>query len=79
MGMANIMYIHIQESQLYLASIIDLYSRKIVGWHTDKQMMKKRILKYMACLSRFHVSNIYCQSSYIPLRSDKTAIFTTDS
>ncbi|WP_412674978.1 DDE-type integrase/transposase/recombinase [Aneurinibacillus aneurinilyticus] len=58
MGMANIMYIHIQESQLYLASIIDLYSRKIVGWHTDKQMMKKRILKYMACFSQFHVFNI---------------------
>ncbi|MEZ2661251.1 hypothetical protein ACBP89_25120 [Aneurinibacillus aneurinilyticus] len=58
MGMANIMYIHIQESQLYLASIIDLYSRKIVSWHTDKQMMKKRMLKYIAYFARFHVFNI---------------------
>jgi len=34
----DITYIRIQEGWLYLATVIDLYSRKIVGWSMDKNM-----------------------------------------
>ena len=34
----DITYIWIQEGWLYLAIVIDLYSRRIVGWSIEKQM-----------------------------------------
>ena len=34
----DITYIWTQEGWLYLAIVIDLYSRRIVGWSIDKQM-----------------------------------------
>ncbi|GED15419.1 DDE-type integrase/transposase/recombinase [Aneurinibacillus migulanus] len=43
--MANITYIPTQEGWLYLASIMDLYTRKIVGWHMDKRMTKELVLE----------------------------------
>lgn len=38
--MPDIMYIHTEEGWLYLASIMDLYTRKIVGWHIATRMTK---------------------------------------
>ena len=34
----DITYIHTKEGWLYLATVIDLYSRKIVGWSMDETM-----------------------------------------
>ena len=34
----DITYIHTQEGWLYLAVVIDLFSRKVVGWAMDKNM-----------------------------------------
>lgn len=43
--MADITYVATDEGWLYLASIMDLYSREIVGWYADKQMTKALVLK----------------------------------
>ncbi|GAC44318.1 transposase and inactivated derivative, partial [Paenibacillus popilliae ATCC 14706] len=40
----DITYIPTDEGWLYLASIMDLYSRKIVGFHMDERMTKKLVL-----------------------------------
>ena len=39
--MADITYIPTDEGWVYLASLMDLYSRKIVGWHADARMTKE--------------------------------------
>ena len=39
--MADITYIPTDEGWVYLASLMDLYSRKIVGWHVDARMTKE--------------------------------------
>ena len=43
--MADITYIPTDEGWLYLASIMDLYTRKIVGWYIDNQMTKELVIK----------------------------------
>jgi putative transposase len=42
--MADITYIHTDEGWLYLASIMDLYSRKIVGFQMSDRMTKSLVL-----------------------------------
>ena len=39
--MADITYIPTDEGWVYLASLMDLYSRKIVGWRADSRMTKE--------------------------------------
>jgi len=41
---ADITYVPTDEGWLYVASIMDLYSRKIVGWHADQRMTKELVL-----------------------------------
>lgn len=41
----DITYIATEEGWLYLASVMDLYSRKIVGWHTSDRMTKELVLQ----------------------------------
>lgn len=43
--MADITYIPTDEGWLYLAGIMDLYTRKIVGWHIDTRMTKELVIK----------------------------------
>jgi putative transposase len=43
--MADITYVPTDEGWLYLASIMDLFDRQIVGWYVDKQMTKELVLK----------------------------------
>ncbi|GMX60151.1 hypothetical protein Elgi_69180 [Paenibacillus elgii] len=38
-------YISTDEGWLYLASVMDLYSRKIVGFHMDERMTKSLVIK----------------------------------
>ncbi|WP_428840130.1 IS3 family transposase [Bacillus tropicus] len=42
---ADITYVSTKEGWLYVASLMDLYSRKIVGWHADRTMTKELVLK----------------------------------
>ena len=41
----DITYIETREGWLYLAIILDLYSRKVIGWSMDKRMKKELTLK----------------------------------
>lgn len=41
----DITYIPTDEGWLYLASVMDLYSRKIVGFHMDERMTKSLVMK----------------------------------
>ena len=63
---ADITYIPTQEGWLYLAAILDLYSRKIVGWamseHIDTELVLKALA--MALLHRQPAGQ-----SALPLRS----------
>jgi len=40
---SDITYIHTREGWLYLAVVIDLHSRKVVGWSMDSQMQAKLV------------------------------------
>jgi putative transposase len=40
----DITYISTREGWLYLASVMDLYSRKIIGWAMDKTMTKELVI-----------------------------------
>ena len=46
--MADITYIETQEGWLYLAGILDLYSRKIVGWAMSERIDTTLVLKALA-------------------------------
>ena len=39
----DITYIYTQEGWLYLAVVIDLFSRKVVGWSMDKRMIARLV------------------------------------
>ena len=43
----DITYLKTKEGWLYLAIVMDLYSRRIVGWHIDKRMCADLISKAM--------------------------------
>ncbi len=45
---ADITYVWTFEGWLYLAVVMDLYSRQIVGWAMDKRMKKKLVLDALA-------------------------------
>ena len=40
----DITYIATREGWLYLAVVIDLYSRMVVGWSIDKRMTKELVI-----------------------------------
>ncbi len=41
---ADITYIHTNEGWLYLATMMDLYSRRILGWHMSHRMTKELVI-----------------------------------
>lgn len=43
--MSDITYVPTDEGWLYLASVMDLYSRKIVGWRIDERMTKELVIQ----------------------------------
>jgi putative transposase len=61
---ADITYIQTQEGWLYLAAILDLYSRKIVGWAMGERIDSCLILKAlaMALLHRNPPANVLLHS-----------------
>jgi putative transposase len=60
----DITYIQTKEGWLYLAAILDLYSRKIVGWAMSQYIDTTLILKAlaMALLHRHPPANLLCHS-----------------
>lgn len=52
--LADITYVETQEGWLYLAAVLDVYSRKIVGWSMDETMSRKLCMDAlnMAVLTR---------------------------
>lgn len=55
---SDITYIRTQEGWLYLAIILDLYSRAIVGWSMDKHMTVELVINaLMMALSRRQISD----------------------
>ncbi len=42
---ANVTYLKTGEGWMYLAIVMDLYSRRIVGWHIDKRMTTDLVSK----------------------------------
>lgn len=50
----DITYISTNEGWLYLASVMDLYSRKIVGWSMDKTMTKELVMDALKMAYRRH-------------------------
>jgi putative transposase len=61
---ADITYIETQEGWLYLAAILDLYSRKIVGWAMSERIDTVLVLKAldMALLHRLPAAQLLCHS-----------------
>jgi putative transposase len=61
---ADITYIETQEGWLYLAAILDLYSRKIVGWAMSERIDTSLVLKAlgMALLHRKPPANLLFHS-----------------
>jgi len=45
---SDITYIHTNEGWLYLAAVMDLYSRRIVGWSMGKRMTRKLTIDALA-------------------------------
>ena len=41
----DVTYLKTGEGWMYLATVMDLYSRRIVGWHVDKRMTKELVCK----------------------------------
>ena len=41
----DITYIWTKKGWLYLAVVLDLYSRRVVGWHIDRYMTKELVIK----------------------------------
>jgi putative transposase len=60
----DITYIETQEGWLYLAGILDLYSRKLVGWAMSERIDTNLVLKAlaMACLHRQPPANLLFHS-----------------
>ena len=60
----DITYIETREGWLYLAAILDLYSRKIVGWAMSERIDTTLVLKAlaMALLHRDPPANMLCHS-----------------
>ena len=61
---SDITYIETQEGWLYLAAILDLYSRKIVGWAMSERIDTSLVLAAlrMARLQRQPAANLLCHS-----------------
>ena len=43
----DVTYLRTGEGWMYLAVVMDLYSRRIVGWHIDKRMTKALVIQAM--------------------------------
>ena len=61
----DITYINTEEGWLYLAAVIDIYSRKVIGWQLDKRMSSELVEKAL-------------QNALMDRRVEKGIIFHSD-
>lgn len=61
----DITYISTEEGWLYLAAVIDIYSRKVIGWQLDKRMSSELVEKAL-------------KNALLDRRVDKGIIFHSD-
>ncbi|MFC1482884.1 IS3 family transposase [Candidatus Margulisiibacteriota bacterium] len=61
---SDITYIRTDEGWLYLAVILDIFSRKIIGWHMNKRLTKELVIKALnnALRRRNYPTNIIFHS-----------------
>lgn len=51
----DVTYLKTAEGWMYLAIVMDLYSRRIVGWHIDKRMTTDLISKALTKAYNLHI------------------------
>lgn len=75
---SDITYIHTQEGWMYLATVIDLHSRAVIGWAMDKRINKELVCNalMMALFKRKYPKGIivhsdrgsqYCSHKYLTI------------
>lgn len=67
---SDITYIWTHEGWLYLAVILDLFSRQVVGWSLSNQMSRK----LNKCLSHGNLASTAICGSYISLGQGKSVL-----
>jgi transposase InsO family protein len=55
---------------MYLAIVMDLYSRRIVGWHIDKRMTGDLVAQALTQASRYFCESLFWASQ--PKQAAKT-------
>jgi putative transposase len=70
----DITYLKTAEGWLYLAVVMDLYSRRIVGWHLDKRMTTDLICKAM-----LKAVNLRRPKAGLVFHSDRGSQYTSES
>lgn len=69
---SDITYLRTGEGWLYLAAIMDLYSRRIVGWHIDKRMTSS-----LVCRALMKAYNLRSPPTGIVVHTDRGAQYTS--
>lgn len=75
---SDITYIHTNEGWMYLATVIDLHSRAVIGWSMDKRMTQELVCNalMMALFKRKHPKGViihsdrgsqYCSKRYLKI------------
>lgn len=69
---SDITYLKTGEGWLYLAAIMDLYSRRIVGWHVDKRMTSS-----LVCRALMQAYNLRNPPQGLVVHTDRGAQYTS--
>lgn len=71
--MSDITYLKTGEGWLYLAAIMDLYSRRIVGWQVDKRMTSS-----LVCRALMKAYNLRNPPQGLVVHTDRGAQYTSE-
>lgn len=69
---SDITYLKTGEGWLYLAAIMDLHSRRIVGWHADKRMTSS-----LVCRALMQAYNLRNPSQGLVVHTDRGSQYTS--
>lgn len=70
---SDITYLKTGEGWLYLAAIMDLYSRRIVGWHVDRRMTSS-----LVCRALMKAYNLRNPPQGLVVHTDRGAQYTSE-
>lgn len=68
----DVTYVHTLEGFVYLTSVMDLYSRKIIGWHVSDSLSTEHVMK---AIERAKESRKLCQP--VVIHSDRGCQFVS--